>query len=201
MLCCVLLLCAFREKPPSTPLKSTTMSTSEGNGTGACTENKGLVLMMEESQVSQGDLLLQDADFPDDYVHMAHPDDYKPIDDPLPVSCVLHQKIGHWGLILRVSFRLANGKYLPMSFVCDTGAPYDFYFSELAVEKLTVGGRLKEDEIGNAYLDNVVGRKAAVRETPYTHKPGNIMGLRMMLKLGCKLTESAFGFTEVFEYL
>lgn len=67
------------------------------------------------------------------------------------------------------------------------------------MEELTTGGRLKEDEIGNAYLDNVVGRKAAVRETPYTHKPANILGLKMMLKLGCKLTETGFEFTEAFE--
>ncbi|CAB9525589.1 expressed unknown protein [Seminavis robusta] len=169
------------------------------NETSAGAESGGL-LVMEESQVSQGDLVLQDADFPDGYVHMAHPDDYKPIESPLPKTCLLHQKIGHWRLILRISFLLANGKYLPISFICDTGVPYDFYFSELAVEKLTAGGRVKEDDIGNAYLDNIVGRKAAVRETPYTHKPGNILGLRMMLKLGCKLTESGFEFTESFEY-
>ena len=163
-------------------------------------EFKGEVLMMEENQVSHGDFLLQDADFPDGYVHMAHPDDYKPVDNPLPVTCLLHQKIGHWRLILRVSFRLKNGKYLPMSFVCDTGVPYDFYFSETALEQLIKGGRLKEDEIGNAYLDNVVGRKAAVRETPYTHKPANILGLRMMLKLKFLLSETGFGFSEEFEY-
>lgn len=87
---------------------------------------EGQVLMVEEDQVTQRDLLLQDADFPDNYVHMAHPDDYKQRDDPLPITCLLHQKIGHWRLIFRVSFRLTNGKYLPMSFVCDTGAPYDF---------------------------------------------------------------------------
>lgn len=57
---------------------------------------------------------------------------------------------------------------------------------------LVTGGRLKEDDIGNAYLDNIVGRKAAVRETPYTHKPANILGLKMMLKLGCQLTATGF---------
>lgn len=129
--------------------------------------------MIEENHVTENDLLLCEADFPANYVHMAHPDDYKLVDAPLPITCLLHQMIGHWRLILRVSFRLKNGNYLPMSFVCNTGAPYDFYFSEEAMEKLMTGGRLKEDEIGNAYLDNVVGRKAAVRQTYYTHKPAN----------------------------
>jgi hypothetical protein len=160
---------------------------------------EGHVLLVEESHVTQGDLLLQESDFPDNYIHMAHPDDYKPIIDPLPISCMLHQKIGHWLLIFRVSFKLLNGKYLPISFVCDTCAPYDFYFSDLAMENLTSGGRLKEDEIGNADHDNIVGRKAAVRESPYTHKPANILGLRMMLKLGCRLTETGFDFSETFE--
>jgi hypothetical protein len=159
---------------------------------------EGHTLMVEENHVTQGDLLLQDSDFPENYVRMAHPEDYKPTEAPLPVTCLLHQKIGHWRLILRVSFRLTDGKYLPMSFVCDTGAPYDFYFSDRAIQDLTTGGRLKEDDIGNAYLDNVVGRKAAVRETPYTHKPANILGLKMMLKLGIKLTETGFAFSEPF---
>ena len=51
--------------------------------------------MIEENQVSQGDLILQDADFPDNYVHMALPNDYKPIVEPLPLTWLLHQKIGH----------------------------------------------------------------------------------------------------------
>jgi hypothetical protein len=52
----------------------------------------------------------------------------------------------------------------------------------------------------NAYLDNIVGRKAAVRETPYTHKPpANIPGLKIMMKLGCRLTETGFDFSEPFE--
>ena len=75
-------------------------------------------------------------------------------------------------------------------------------FRKPPLEKLTNGGRLKEDEIGNANLDNIVGRKAAVRETPYTHKPANILGLRMMLQLKRQLTETGFDceFAETFEY-
>ena len=186
---------AQQKKTPNTVITMTGASASAGR------EQEGRVLIMEENHITEGDLLLCDADFPANYVHMAHPDDYKQVDIPLPINRLLHQKIGHWRLILRVSFRLANGKYLPMSFVCDTGAPYDFYLSREAMKNLTSCGRVKEDEIGNAYLDDVVGRKAAVRETPYTHEPANILGLRMMLKLGCKLTETGFEFTEAFESL
>jgi len=55
---------------------SNTATTDAGTGE----ERTGPVLMIEENQVSLGDLLLQDADFPDNYVHMAHPDDYKAMD-------------------------------------------------------------------------------------------------------------------------
>jgi hypothetical protein len=160
-------------------------------------------MVVEEDHVALGDLLLQDADFPDNYVHMAHPDDYKPMDAPLPITCLLHQTNGggHCRLIFRVSFRLTDGTYLPMSFVFNTGAPCDFYLSDRAMHELTKGGRLKEDDIGNTYLDNIVGgRKAAVRETPYTHKPANILSLKMMLKLGVNLTETGFEFSETFAH-
>ena len=45
----------------------------------------------------------------------------------------------------------------------------------------------------------IVGRKAAVREMLYAHKPANILGLKMILKLGCKLIETWFEFSETFE--
>jgi hypothetical protein len=66
------------------------------------------------------------------------------------------------------------------------------------MQQLTRCGRLKKDDIGNAYLDNIVGRKAAVRENPYTHKSVNIVGLKMMLKLRANLTETGFEFSETF---
>jgi hypothetical protein len=158
------------------------------------TDEGHALMVIDEDHVTHGDLLFRDADFPENYIHMAHPDDYKPIDAPLPVTCLLHQKMGRCRLILQVSFRLTDGTYLPMSFVCHTGVSHDVYFSDMAMHELTKGRRLKDDDIGNTYLDNIVGRKAAVRETPYTHKPANILGLKMMLKLGAKLTETGLNF-------
>ena len=87
-----------------------------------------------------------------------------------------------------------------MSFVCDTGAPYNFYFFETALEKLTKGGHLNEEEIGNAYLDNIIGCKAAVYEILYTHKWVNILQLQMILELKFLLSNTGFGFSEAFEY-
>lgn len=156
--------------------------------------------MLEESEVTCRDLLLCEADFPKNYKNMSHPDDYKERDEPLPVSRFINEKLGHWRLIMRVSFKLANGKYLPMSFVCDSGAPYHFYLSDKAMDMLTSGGRIKPDEVENPYMDDIVGGKAAVKETPYNHKPANIMGLRMMQRLGCKISQDSFDFESEFSH-
>lgn len=49
-------------------------------------------------------------------------------------------------MINRVSFRLADeSSFVPMSFICDTGAPYDFYLSDREIRELEKGGLLKED--------------------------------------------------------
>lgn len=104
-------------------IRNNTVITMTGASSASTEHKDGVMMMLDENHVTEGDLLLCEADFPANYVHMAHPDDYKSMDTPLPITCLLHRKIGHWRLILRVSFRLMNGKYLPMSFVCDTCAP------------------------------------------------------------------------------
>ena len=61
---------------------------------------------------------LHDEDFPNEYVHMAHPDDYKEVQE-----FTYHTRYGrHDRLIARVAWKLTES-VVPMSFVCDTGAP------------------------------------------------------------------------------
>ncbi len=160
----------------------------------------GSVLMMEETEISTGDLLLQDIDFPPNYVHMAHPDDYKPSETPIPLSCLRHENLGHCRLILRVSFRLNDDTYIPVSFVCDTGAPSSFYLSEPARNALS-GGRLHVDELGNLYINDVLSKNAACKETPPNHQPGNLIGLRMLERLGMTLHEGGVSFKKAFAFL
>jgi hypothetical protein len=58
--------------------------------------------------------------------------------EPLPLECLLNQKIGRWRIILRVSLQQKDETYLPLSFVCHTPD---------AFAVLLKGGRILEDRL------------------------------------------------------
>ncbi len=143
--------------------------------------------MMNSTDVSAADLLLHDADFPDNYVNMQHPDDYGTVDEPF-IEYVPHFSGHNNRLIVRICWKTSRGKYVPMSFVCDTGAPMGLYLSEKAIRVLRKCGRIVEDETGNEHvaIENI--GKAAVEPTPPGHTPANIIGLRVLVKLGLRIS-------------
>ena len=75
-------------------------------------------------------LSLCDADFPDGYRNMAHPEDYIETRDPFPLQVLLHKRPQHNRLLLRVCWRLGDDRFVPVTFVCDTGAPGAVYLSK-----------------------------------------------------------------------
>jgi hypothetical protein len=156
------------------------------------------VLMVEDSEVTVGDLLLHDADFPNGYVHMKHPEDAVVTEQAMAPVLTRHKRAHHHRLILRVSFKLQDGKFVAFSFVCDTGAPDSIYLSPETDDILFRGGRRIEDDAGNTYI-NILGRRAATRETPRTHQPANIIGLTLLEHLGLSL-EDGFTFKKSFEF-
>ena len=109
--------------------------------------------------------------------------------------------INHHRLLLRVSFKLANGKFVALTFVCDTGAPDGLYLSPEADKILADGGRRMEDEAGNTYMD-ILGKPAATRDTPRTtHQPANMIGLSLRERLGLSLEEDGgFSFQQKFDF-
>ena len=139
--------------------------------------------MINSEAVAAADLLLHDADFPSNYVHMAHPHDYKSVEQPF-TTYIPHFSGHHNSLIVRACWKNHDTSYIPMSFVCDTGAPMGFYLCAMARNKLINSSRIKEDETGNEYvmLNGGIG-KAAVESTPDGHAPANIIGLRVLMKL------------------
>lgn len=149
--------------------------------------------MMNSTEVSAADMLLQDADFPENYVNMQHPDDYKIVSTPF-TKYITHL-LGHNNrLIARICWTKSNTEFVPMSFVCDTGAPMGLYLSTKATNILRNIGRITEDETGNIYV-NIQGiGKASVEPTPPGHAPANIIGLRLILKLGLSVGGNAFQF-------
>ena len=75
-----------------------------------------------------------------------------------------------------------------MTFVCNSGAPGGFYFSEQALNMLSDAKRVKEDDLSNLYLQTDRG-KFAVTDTPQRHQPANIIGLRLLEKYGLMISE------------
>jgi len=86
--------------------------------------------LIDSDKSSHEELLLHDSDFPEHFKEMTHPDDYKEIPYPLPLQTIFHRKAYHSRLILRISWKVGEGRFVPMSFVCDTGAPGFFYLCE-----------------------------------------------------------------------
>jgi len=160
---------------------------------------KMALCMIDETNSANDELLLHNTDFPSNFVNMAHPDDYKILDKPIIPEYIYNDKSHHYRLIFRISWKLGENKYVPMSFVCDTGAPMFFYICEKAQNILQ--NRICNDELGNQFFQMPDGSKAAIHETPSNHQPANIIGLRILKKLELFLSESGFKFNKCPEYL
>lgn len=148
-------------------------------------------------------LLLHDEDFPNEYVHMAHPDDYKEVPEFAP-QFTYHTRYGrHDRLIARVAWKLKNS-VVPMSFVCDTGAPSHVYLSKEAMNVLDRTGRLLKDDRDTPYVEMHIGGgkkfPATVEETPSVHKRANILGLKSLRRLCLSLKGETFHFNDEFVY-
>ena len=137
-----------------------------------------------------GDLMLTEQDFPGHYVNMAHPQDYIARAEPLQPELFYNRRANHFRLLLRASLALPDKSFLPMTFVCDSGAPGGYFFSERAMKVLSRSDveRLKEDDLHNLYLQTEVG-EFAVTDTPQRHHPANIVGLRVLEKYGLVISE------------
>jgi hypothetical protein len=157
------------------------------------------LLIVDDDKVTESDLMLHDEDFPDFFIDMKHPEDGVIVDSAIIPDFIRHRRPHHHRLLFRVSFKLTNGKYVPFTFVCDTGAPGSFYLSPCTDHILGSGGRRLEDDAGNTFMI-ILNYPAATKETPRTHQPGNIIGLTMLEKLGLSVDTTGFSFEEKFDY-
>ena len=67
-------------------------------------------------------IILNDSDFPTYYKNQAHPNDYIISNVPI-IENIFNDRKHHWRILLRISFKISEDNYLPVTFVCDTGAP------------------------------------------------------------------------------
>ncbi len=132
---------------------------------------------------------------------MAHPDDYK-VTDAFDPQFICHS---HHKLIARVAWKIPNGAFLPMSFVCDTKAPSHLYLSKDALDALEKHQLILTDDRENQYVKIHFNKtktfNANVEETPYIHKNSNIMGLKALKRLHLNLKDDSFSFNSNFVYL
>lgn len=154
---------------------------------------------MNSTEVSAADMLLQDTDFPNNYVNMQHPDDYEVVGNPF-VEYIPHFSGHNNRLIVRVCWKKNDTEFVPMSFVCDTGAPMGLYLSTKATNILRNIKRVVEDETGNEYVEIFGIGKASIEPTPPGHAPANIIGLRVIMKLELSTGGGSFRFNNTSEY-
>jgi hypothetical protein len=112
------------------------------------------------SSTNNAETLLQPADFPINFVNMSHPDDYKLLNAPLAMEYIFHRSEGNSRFIVQISFLVEKNKYLPMSFIVDTGCPIGFTFSRKATQLLEQYKRSKEDELGKTYISVFLGNES-----------------------------------------
>lgn len=141
------------------------------------------------------ELLLSQADFPSGWVDMAHPDDYTVLKAPLEPHVFTHDKPHHNRILFRISFKVGEGAYLPVSFVVNTGAPSSLYIGRKLRAHLGQHGRLLSDETDAEVLELHGIGKQAVRGTSSIHQPANVVGLPLIKKLSLVVGETAVAFT------
>jgi len=156
-----------------------------------------MALLLESPEITANEeLLLCDEDFPENYVNFAHPQDYKVQNEPIQPEHIYNHRHGrHNRLILRIAWQVASDKYLPMSFVLDTGAPKQLYLCEAATKLLEEFGVIKwNTDLEVSYVE-LFGRKVTVERTPQCHDPANLIGLRLLMKLCMSVQDAEPFFT------
>ena len=157
-------------------------------------------LMVDQDDAADADLLLQEYDFPENFVNMAHPEDGIVQANPIPPEYIRHTRRGRFRMLVRISLRLGDDRFAPYTFVCNTSAPLHIYLSEPALGVLEEAGRIGTDELGSLFIV-IDGRKAAIRVTPRSHQPGNILGMLMLERFCLQMSEGSFSFASPVPYL
>ena len=105
---------------------------------------------------------------------MAHPGDYKEVQE-FKLQFIVHSHFGRYNrLIARVACKTKNGTMVPMSFVCDTRALSHIYLSNDALRTLDSKGLLLKDDKDTPYVKIHTSKDsmfpATIEETPQAYK-------------------------------
>lgn len=153
--------------------------------------------MISEEDMVDSELMLHAADYPRNFVNKMHPDDGRIFTSPISPETIFHKRIHHNRLLLRICIKIAKNKYIPFTFVCDTGAPQYLYLSERVRE--AISPRIITDDINEFIMYN--GKRITIAGTPSNHDDCNIMGLMMLDILGLKVCAGNFEFEYIPSYI
>ena len=155
------------------------------------------------SKLTTATVVLHDIDFPREYVNMKHPEDYQIQANAINPTFVVVQRQGHARLIFRISWKTGS-KFMPMTFIVDTGAVQPVYFSKVAMALMEAHGLLVVDDVDNDVVelhkpDGTV-KKVHYKATPSHYEPANLIGLRFIMKFGLVVDGDSFRFNQPFDY-
>ena len=142
-------------------------------------------------------LALQEADFPSYFVKMHHPDDYIPINYPIEIEKIYHKRPDHNRLILRISVKISTSTFIPVCFICDTGAPNFVYIN--SITRRLIDSRILEDDAGTEYI-YINNNKMVLKSSSSHHPDVNIIGLKGLDKFGLFVKNGEFDFEDLPNY-
>jgi len=153
-------------------------------------------------------LTLYDVDFPKNYINQCHPTDYTLLNEPI-IEHIYNTHDFHYRLLLRISFKVEGiegvegEQFIPITFVCDTGAPLYFYLAPKTLELLKFTGRyIIDEELGIKYITIIsTGKKMPIHETPSHHPNINIMGLKALGRFKLRVDDESFSFDNLPDFL
>ncbi|KAJ7472236.1 hypothetical protein B0H11DRAFT_1347089 [Mycena galericulata] len=123
-----------------------------------------------------------------------HPDDYKILPTPLQPQYIINPHLQLTRMWYRISFKIADGQYMPMSFLVDTNISRWLYLSDKASNALTEHGRIFDRY--KTRLEN--GLCFEVQDSPY--EPVNVIGLALIQKFELSVTPGSFRWMKGIEY-
>ena len=145
------------------------------------------ILCADQGDDGPEQMMFCNDDFPAHYVDFAHPTDYVPSATPIEPEYILSERRGrHNRLLFRVSWHVP-GCFVPLTFVIDTGSPKHLYLSERAMTMLEARGIVHWDVDLDQSWVWLFGRRCAVDRTPRCHDPANIIGLKLLMRMGLAL--------------
>jgi len=144
------------------------------------------------------DQMLQEADFPDDFIDKHHPNDFIPSTEYIQ-ELYFHRLPLHNRLLLRISFRLKNNIYIPFTFVLDTGATCHMYIN--SITRRLIKERIYEDDAGNQFINLSSGKRFGIYPSPDLHSDTNIIGVIGLAYFGLILQENSFEFINLPSYI